>query len=196
MHVQGVLSQRKEVVLHRDIAVSKPVVLILSALTFLVITALGAYVRIPLLFTPVPVTLQTLAVLLAAICLGSRVAGATYICYLMLGCAGMPLFAGATSGIAYMLGPTGGYLMGFIIAGVATGYLIRRNHNFGWTFFSVSVGAFIILFSGTMWLTISMHLPFAKALMLGFIPFLPGDILKVLIATYFYRTFKEKFKGF
>ena len=86
-----------------------------------------AQVRIPLPFTPVPITGQTFAVLLVGAVLGSRRGAASLLLYLMQGLVGLPFFAGGTSGLAILLGPTGGYLVGFIVAAYLVGLLAARG---------------------------------------------------------------------
>lgn len=188
--------RRAKNILDYEIVLSKTVTMILAASTFIILTALGAYVRIPLPFTPVPVTLQTLFVMLSAVCLGASLAGVSQLGYLLLGFLGLPLFAGASSGLSVFMGPTGGYLVGFVLCGYVTGRLIKLRDNFGWTVFSFLFGSLIILLSGMSWLKILMGLTFKKAFMMGFAPFIPGDFLKVMVASYFYKTLKHRFKGF
>ena len=90
------------------------------------VTGLAAQVRIPLPFSPVPITLQTFAVLLAGIALGARWGGASQAIYAGLGAAGVPWFAGFGAGVATILGPTGGYIVGFVFAAAVVGYLTDR----------------------------------------------------------------------
>lgn len=187
---------RVKIILNHEIVLPKTATRILAVSTFIILTALGAYIRIPLPFTPVPVTMQTLFVMLAGIYLGANLAGISQLGYIILGYLGLPLFAGASSGLSVLTGPTGGYLIGFVLCGYIIGRLIRLRDNFSWIVFSISIGALIILLLGTIWLGLLMRLSFKKAFMAGFAPFIPGDILKVLVASYFYKAFRYKIKGF
>jgi biotin transport system substrate-specific component len=182
--------------LNHEIVVSKTLQKTLSVSVFIMLTTFGAYVRLPLPFTPVPITLQTLFVMLSGIFLGANLAGISLLSYLMLGYLGMPLFAGAASGSAVLIGPTGGYFIGFILCGYTVGHLIRLRDNTGWVIFILSCGSLVILIMGTAWLSLIMNLSLKRAALLGFLPFLPGDLLKVLAVTLFYKNYAHKFKGF
>ncbi|MCX2728035.1 biotin transporter BioY [Thermomicrobium sp. 4228-Ro] len=148
-----------------------------------VLTALAAHVSIPLPFTPVPITGQTFAVLLVGAALGSRRGAASMALYLAEGLAGLPVFAGGKAGLAVLLGPTGGYLIGFIAAAFVTGWLAER----GWdrrpltTALAMVLGNLVIYLFGVSWLAVFVGI--SKAPLLGMIPFLPGDLLKILLAT-------------
>src|SRR5262245_52763921 len=98
---------------------------------FALLTWAGAKVAVPLPFTPVPGTLQTLAVLLAGAMLGARAGAASQMAYLVMGLAGLPVFALPGAGPAYFLGPTGGYLVGFILAAWRHGSLPRTVRGYG-----------------------------------------------------------------
>ena len=146
---------------------------------FSLLIALCAQVSIPLPFTPVPVTLQTFAVVLSGALLGSRRGAITVLLYLAEGSAGLPVFSLGRAGVAHLFGPTGGYLVGFVAAAWLTGFLVERR-------LAGSVpGALIVLLlgylapyvAGVAWLGVSVGLPGAVAL--GFLPFLAGDALKV-----------------
>jgi len=150
----------------------------LVALFSLVIT-LAAQIAIPLPFTPVPVTLQTLAVLLAGALLGPRRGALAVLAYIGEGLAGLPVFAGGKAGIAHLLGPTGGFLAGFVAAAFLVGLLAWR----GWTrkplaaVFALSLGNACLYVPGLAWLGLFVGYP--RVLSLGFLPFLPGDVLKI-----------------
>lgn len=145
--------------------------------------ALSAQVAIPLPFTPVPVTGQTLAVLLTGVLLGSRRAVLCLLMYLAQGLAGMPVFAGGTAGAVHLLGPTGGYLLGFVPSALLVGWLAER----GWdrrpvtAFAAMLLGNLVIYLFGLSWL--AYFVGAQKALVLGLLPFVPGDVFKLLLAT-------------
>lgn len=141
---------------------------------------LAAKVQVP--FWPVPMTLQTLAVLLIGASYGARLAGITLASYLTIGAVGAPVFASG-AGVAYMLGPTGGYLLGFFVAAVLLGYLADRG--MGRSLLSAlalfAIGEVVIFAIGTAWLASLIGLE--RALAGGLTPFIPGEILKVALAS-------------
>ncbi|MCM8746245.1 biotin transporter BioY [Thermomicrobium sp. CFH 73360] len=147
------------------------------------LTALAARVSLPLPFTPVPITGQTFAVLLVGAVLGSRRGAASMALYVAQGLAGLPVFAGGKAGLAVLLGPTGGYLVGFIAAAFVTGWLAER----GWdrqplaTAVAMALGNIAIYLFGVSWLAAFVGIE--RAPLLGLVPFLPGDALKIVLAT-------------
>jgi len=151
---------------------------------FLFATVLGAFVEIPLPFTPVPVTLQTLAVLAGAAWLGSGWSLGVQGVYLGAGGAGVSVFAGAAMGAVHLAGPTAGYLWAFLPASLLVGTLWPRAMRAGlWARVSLMAsGALLILASGAVWLAVLLHLDLRQALIMGVLPFLPGEVLKVACA--------------
>ena len=142
---------------------------------------LAAQVRIPLPFSPVPVTGQTFAVLLVAAALG-RLGFASALAYLAEGAFGMPVFAGGTSGPAALGGPTGGYLVGFVVAAAIVGALAER----GWdrrpqrAVLAMLFGEIAIYACGLAWLArFALPVPLLDA---GLTPFIPGDLFKIVLA--------------
>ncbi len=140
--------------------------------------AVCAQIEIPLPFTPVPVTGQTLGVLYAGALLGARRGAAAVALYLLEGASGLPVFAGGAGGAAKFMGPTGGYLLGFPLGAYATGLLAER----GWdrtplkAFFMMLAGSLPIFACGLVGL--SRFVPADALLVSGLLPFVPGDILK------------------
>jgi biotin transport system substrate-specific component len=141
-----------------------------------------AQVRIPLPFTPVPITGQTFAVLVVGAALGPRRGPAALLVYLLEGLLGLPFFAGGTSGLAALLGPTGGYLLGFVAAAWLVGLLAARgmDRRFPGALLAFLIGEIVIYLCGVAWL--SAFLGLQRALVAGFLPFVIGDILKMLAA--------------
>jgi biotin transport system substrate-specific component len=141
----------------------------------------SAKIQVP--FWPVPMTMQTFAVLVIGMTYGPRLGVATVALYLAEGAMGLPVFAGAAAGPAYMAGPTGGYLAGFVVSAFVLGHLARR----GWDRTLLSgLAAFVIgdtvLFAcGMAWLAILAGVE--TALTAGLLPFLPGEALKIALAT-------------
>lgn len=146
------------------------------------VIALGARAALPLPFSPVPITGQTLAVLLVGALLGSRRGALSVLLYLAEGIAGLPVFAGGAAGPAYMLGPTGGYLIGFVAAAWLTGVLAGRgwDRRIGSTALAMLAGNAVIYAFGLPWL--AAFVGAENALTLGLFPFLIGDLLKLVLA--------------
>jgi len=149
---------------------------------FALLTALGAFVRIPLPFTPVPITLQTLFVVLAGVYLGGRDAAGSQLAYLGIGAIGLPVFAGG-AGVAHLMGATGGYLLAFPLAAWMVGALVRPGDRL-LRALAVFTGAKVIIFGlGTVWLATVLGVDASRAIALGVLPFLPGAVIKVAAAT-------------
>jgi biotin transport system substrate-specific component len=155
---------------------------ILIMLGTLFVAAL-AQVKIPLPFTPVPLTGQTFAVLLVGATLGSRRGAASMALYIALGALGLPIFAGGAAGAAYLSGATLGYLVGFVIAAYVIGLLAERGleRNVRTSLIPFLVGTLIIYVCGVSWLTVVLG-DLGKALAAGLVPFLIGDAIKLIAA--------------
>jgi biotin transport system substrate-specific component len=132
-----------------------------------------AQVRIPLPFTPVPITGQTFAVLLVGAVLGSR-RGA--------GLLGLPVFAGGASGLTYLLGPTGGYLVGFVVAAGLVGLMAAHglDRRIPSALLAFLAGEIVIYLFGVAWLSVFLGIP--HAIVAGLLPFLLGDAIKLALA--------------
>lgn len=160
------------------------------ALGFAALTGIAAQVRIPLPFTPVPITLQTFAVLLSGVALGGRWGGASQVAYAGLGAAGVPWFAGMAAGVGTLLGASGGYIVGFVLAASFVGYLTdrylsaRRLPALVAVLFVANFG--LIYGVGSPWLyawltVVQGTTPTVMELLtMGLLPFIPGDIVKLL----------------
>ncbi|HUS92950.1 MAG TPA: biotin transporter BioY [Phycisphaerae bacterium] len=144
--------------------------------------ALSAQVAVPL--WPVPITGQTLAVLLIGALLGPLRGAAAVGLYLLEGSAGLPVFAGGGAGAGHLLGPSGGYLAGFLPAAALTGFLAARgwDRRFGTTVAAMLLGTLTIYVPGVLWLAGFVGLPAAARG--GMVVFLPGDAIKVLLAAF------------
>ena len=147
---------------------------------FVIITAAFARVSIPLPFTPVPITGQTFAVLLTGALLGSRRGSISMALYVIVG-SWLPLYSAGTSGIFWTL-PAGGYLLGFVPAAFLVGYLSERGWDRGpKIILAMIIGNALIYIPGLMQL--SLFVPDGKTLSLGLYPFIPGDIIKLLLVS-------------
>jgi len=184
-----------ELIMQKELISSKQLCRWLAVGAFIVLTTLSAFVRIPLPFTPVPVTLQTFFVLLSGALLGRKLGLMAQGGYMFLGLTGQQVFTGLGSGSIYLLGPTGGYIVGFILAAYICGKFLAKAQS-SWTavFIKLLAADFIILFSGTLWLKISLACSFTQALALGFAPFILTDIFKVFLATVVYQKISARIK--
>lgn len=188
-----------------------PVTTMILCGLFAAITAICSWINIPIGITPVPINLATFAVLLGGAFLGAKAGAVSQLVYLLLGLIGLPVFHGFTSGPGVLAGPTGGYLIGYIMCALFVGALATKSPRkkspsgepfpSGETFPSGKVhpsdkrkgtalrlawvfcGGFLICYAfGTLWFMISTHTPLLASLMACVLPFLPGDILKIILA--------------
>lgn len=145
------------------------------------LVGLLAQVSIPLGFTPVPITGQTLGVLLVGSSLGARRAGISLALYVLAGVAGVPWFAGHSAGLPLA---TFGYLLGFVLAGSVLGALAARGLDRTVARAAASmVAAEVLIYAVAVpWLAIDLHVSLARAISLGLVPFLLGDLVKALLA--------------
>ena len=151
---------------------------------FAALTAVGAFISIPIY--PVPLTLQTLFTLLAAMTLGSVMGASSQIIYVLLGVVGLPVFAGFKAGIGILFGPTGGFLFGFIISAYVIGKIIelKKEKNMFYYFLAGLLGTVIIYIIGITQLSLVTSIGVKKAITVGMFPFIPGDILKIIAASF------------
>lgn len=153
------------------------------------LTAVGAYIHVPI--GPVPIVLQNLFVLLAGLLLGARWGLTSIAVYVLVGACGVPVFAGGKGGLAALAGPTGGYLLGYILAALLVGWLAsRQQKRLALDILAVVVGSLVIYALGVPWLKWVTNWPWDKALMLGMLPFLPGDAFKAAIAVVLARALR------
>ena len=179
----------------RELIANKDVVRIIFIASFILMTTLGAYVRIPIPFSPVPMTLQTFFVILCGAMLGRKYAFFTQSLYVGLGTLGMPVFQGYGAGLLHLAGPTGGYLAGFIAATSVIGILVDRRRNvcnFSYVMFAMLLGLLAIYFCGVAWLMVGYRFNLIQAVSLGVIPFLPGAAVKLIAAAWIYSKLKTR----
>lgn len=158
------------------------------------LTAAGAYIAIPL--GPVPIVLQNLFVMLAGLLLGGRWGLASIGIYLLAGVMGLPVFAGGTGGIGRLVGPTGGYLIGFAAAAYLVGIIAEAGR--GRVLIDVLAmlaGTAAIYSVGVPWLKLVTGMSLAKAVSVGMLPFLIGDALKIAAAVPIARTLRPIIQG-
>ena len=166
---------------------------------FAALTAVGAFLAIPI--GPVPIVLQNMFVYLAGLLLGGRWGLASVGVYLLAGACGLPVFAGGLGGISRFIGPTGGYLIGYLPAVFLIGTISQKaNPRVVSDVLAMICGTLVLYACGVSWLKIATGLPPAKALALGMYPFLIGDALKIAAAAVIARALRpvlriEKLRG-
>ncbi|WPD19557.1 biotin transporter BioY [Thermaerobacter composti] len=153
------------------------------------LTAVLAYLRIPLPFTPVPITGQTLGVMLSGLLLGPRWGFAAQLTYLLLGIAGVPVFAGGQAGLAPVMGPTGGYLLSYPLAAWLVGWLAdggspgTRVPGFGRAFLAALAGGVVLVYAvGAPWFALHAGAAWRQVWVGAVLPFIPGDVAKAVVA--------------
>lgn len=182
--------------LRKEIVIDKTVLNISAISLFTAFTALGAFVRIPLAFTPVPLTLQTFFVLLSGALLGRFRGSLSQLFYILLGLAGVPVFSGYGAGALYFCGPTAGYIFGFLPAAMLSATIFSaKEQNWLGVFIRLSLADACLLLTGTIWLKLLMGLSFQEAFWLGFLPFIAGDMCKVALAATAYKKLHGRFKS-
>ena len=178
---------------------------------FAALTALCSYINIPLGFTPVPMNLATLSVFLAGGLLGMKYGTLSMAVYVLMGAAGIPVFAGFQAGIGILAGPTGGFLAGYILAAFIVGMFLqkstiqkgtmqrdssgdmqtssaaKRGGEIALCMAAMFIGLAACYFMGTVWFMVSTNTGFVPALIACVLPFIPGDVIKIVIATLLIR---------
>lgn len=150
---------------------------------FATLIAVSGYIAIPLPFSTVPVTAQTLAVMLAGCLLPVGHAAASVFIFLLMGVAGLPVFSGGTAGLGIIAGKTGGYLIGFLAGAVLISLLKGKRPGF-FRLLTVNVigGIIVVYIFGVLWLNSVTGIGLSKAVVFGALPFIPGDIVKIIVA--------------
>ena len=147
--------------------------------------------------SPVPISLGTLAVCLAAAVLGPRLGTLSCLLYLLLGLAGLPVFTGYTGGAGKLMGPTGGYLIGYLPLALTAGFAAARPGRGGWrrqaaAAAGMALGTLVLCLVGTLWLAYGSGMGFYEALWAGVIPFIPGDLVKMAAAALLGTTLRAR----
>lgn len=171
---------------HRDAALGGRIASLAAVVGFAALTFVGANIFIPL--EPIPVTLQTLFVLLAGAFIGRGRGAASQILYVGAGAAGAPVFAGGALGLGILAGPTGGYLLGFAVAPLVVGALIHRTTTLRGQTLAFLAGTLVIFALGVTHLAVIHTGSVTAALRFGFLPFIPGAIIKIVAALSIYRS--------
>jgi biotin transport system substrate-specific component len=155
----------------------------IGVIFFVIATALGAYIRIPVKGSPVPITFQTFFVLLSGAVLGKRLGLVSQFAYLALGMMGLPIFQGYSFGVQHIFGPTGGYIAGFLAASFTVGRILQdRAEGIYRPLIAFLAGSFMIYLFGTAWLICIYKINPYSAVTIGILPFIPGDLIKIALA--------------
>lgn len=150
---------------------------------FTALTAVMAYVSVPLPFSPVPVTGQTLAVMLAGSVLTAGQSFISMVVFLLIGAIGVPIFSGGEAGLGVIIGKTGGYLIGFVLGAAAIALLRGRKNSLPRLIAANLAGGIIVVYIfGVLWLDHVTGIGLSKAFIFGAVPFIPGDLIKVVLA--------------
>ena len=173
----------KDISLNINTSLAKDVI---SVLAFTVLTGISAGLKMEI--GSVPITMQTLIVLLSGAYLGSKKGAISQLTYLTIGITGIPWFARG-GGLSYILSPTFGYLVGFIPASYIVGLLIKENKSTFNIIKSFIIGNFFIYSFGILWLLRILDL--SKSLTIGLYPFIAGDILRIFLAIIILKNIKK-----
>lgn len=153
---------------------------------FATCTAVGAFIALPLPFTPVPFTLQLFFTILSPLVIGPRSGALSQAVYLALGAVGVPVFAGGVGGLGVLLGPTGGFLVGFVPGAYVMGKLntVLDGRASPWVRgLLVGIGGFGVIYGmGSLWLAKVLDISLSKALVLGCVPYIVPDSIKCFLA--------------
>jgi biotin transport system substrate-specific component len=150
---------------------------------FAALTAVGAFIKIPIPISPVPITLQVFFVLLTGLVLGARWGGTSMVVYVMLGIIGLPVFSGGSSGPGILLGPTGGYIIGFVAGAFVTGLIYNKANDSKTATIGAMIGGLAVIYLlGVMQLSFVANMTLQQAVAVGMLPFLIGDAIKIVAA--------------
>ena len=151
---------------------------------FAALIAVMGIISIPLPISPVPITGQSMAIMLAGSILTARQAAFSVLTFLLIGAVGVPVFAGLSGGIGILIGPRGGYLIGFLVGAVVIALLKGKNNNIWRLALANIVGGIIVVYIfGALWLSFVTGMGLQKAIMVGVLPYIPGDLFKVFLST-------------
>ncbi len=137
--------------------------------------------------TPIPLNLATAAVMLSGLFLKGYNGAISMVVYVLLGAIGLPVFSSFSGGIGVVLGPTGGYIMGYILMSLTIGLIIKKKDNFAFSLVSMVVGTVICYIAGSIWFMILTKSNLVSTLMLCVVPFVFGDIFKIAVCGLIYK---------
>lgn len=159
---------------------------------FTAVTAVLSQITIPLGFTPIPINFATLAVLLAGGLLGGTKGAISQLVYLLVGVVGIPVFSGFRGGIGVLVGPTGGYIIGYVVGAFAIGLVIKKcGTKLPILICAMAAGMVVLYTTGTLWFMISTKNGLAESLMMCVVPFLIGDALKITAGAFLVKRLRR-----
>ena len=171
----------------QDVVVDRRARLAVGVVAFALATVFGAQIAVPVPFTPVPITLQTLFVILAGVVLGPRAGATAMALYVGAGAMGAPVFANGGGGLPWLLGPTGGYLLAFPASAFAAGWVAGRRGSTPRLLLGLTVGVLVQYAAGLTQLWALTDQPVGTVLAMGALPFLFGDTVKIATAAWIAR---------
>lgn len=143
----------------------------------------------------VPISAATLVIYLAVYLLGPKLGTVSCIIYLMLGFAGLPVFSGYTGGVAKLVGPTGGYLVGYILLAFISGiFMVKSSYKMIWDLLGMAAGTAVLYLFGTVWFMVLMKCSFVAAMAQCVVPFLIGDLAKIVFAELIGREMRRRLR--
>ncbi|MDR0949032.1 MAG: biotin transporter BioY [Lachnospiraceae bacterium] len=162
---------------------------------FAALMVIGAYIAVPLPFSPVPIVLTDFFIMSAGIFLGAKYGIVSVTLYLFLGSIGLPVFAGGNGGLYAFLGPTGGFLLGYVPLVAVTGYVFRKCKGIPLRAVLALLSGNVVLYAiGIPFLKLYSHSPWLGAITVGLIPFLPGLILKIALVVVLERLLRSQLR--
>ena len=171
----------------QDIIVDRRARTAVGVVAFAVATVFGAQIAVPVPFTPVPITLQTLLVILAGVVLGPRAGAASMALYVGAGALGAPVFSNGGAGLPWLLGPTGGYLLAYPASAFLAGWIAGRRGSTLRTLAGLTAGVLVQYAGGLAQLVALTGEPLGVVLAMGAVPFLFGDAVKIVTAAWLAR---------
>lgn len=173
----------------KDVDVGSAMLLLTKVFLCSLLVALCAQIRISLPFSPVPITLQTLSVMIVGGMLGSRNGALCLLLYLAEALFGLPVLSGGRSDPLFLLSPVGGYLLGFVLQAYVAGWFVERRFSLGrpMMLFGLLLSCAINMALGVVWL--AFFVGAKNVMMMGVVPFLPGELLKVIVAASFFKRY-------
>ena len=157
---------------------------------FVALTAICSWINIPLPFTPVPINLATFAAIMSGLILGPKLGSLSQVIYIFIGIIGLPVFNGFTSGIGILLGPTGGYLIGYIFISFFSGLYNTDNYK---TIIGIILGNLSCYLLGSLWFMNITGSGLLTTLILCIFPFLFGDSVKILLAYFVFKRIPSRY---
>ena len=156
------------------------------------VLCVSSYINIPLPFSPVPITAQLLVVFMIALLLRPKCAVITVLVWLLLGVIGLPVFAGGNGGIGALAGPTGGYIVGYLLAGwIVSAVCVQVTKEYQKAIAMILIGLPIVYLAGTFWLKAVTGISWQAVLVTGVLAYVPGDIAKAVAAIFVIRPLRK-----